>query len=259
MALLTVSHLEKSFGGVSAISDLSFEVPEGIVHAVIGPNGAGKTTLFNMLCGFYTPDDGSIRFRDRELVRLKPHRIAACGISRTFQNLQIFLNMSILDNVMVGCHLRSKVGMVRAALRLPSVWREERQVNDWAREALAFCGLEDMAGRAASSLPYGGLKRLEIARALAAKPSFLLMDEPAAGLNDTETVEMRELIRRISESGVTVLLVEHNMGLVMQVSDRVAVLDYGSLLAEGTPGEVQADHRVVEAYLGGGAMQHEVA
>jgi len=258
MALLTVVNLEKSFGGISAISDLSFEVPESIVFSVIGPNGAGKTTLFNMLCGFYSPDDGSIRFRDRELVGLAPHRVASCGISRTFQNLQVFLNMSVLDNVMVGCHLRTSVGMLRAALRLPSVVREERQVKHWALEALEFCGLEAFADREAASLPYGGLKRLEIARALASKPSFLLLDEPAAGLNDTETLEMRRLIRRISESGITVLLVEHNMGLVMQVSDRVAVLDYGSLLAEGTPREVQADSKVVEAYLGGVA-HNEVA
>lgn len=251
MALLKVSKLEKSFGGIMAISNLGFEVPDGIVYAVIGPNGAGKTTLFNMLCGFYAPDAGSIRFRDRELVGMQPHRVAACGISRTFQNLQVFLNMSVLDNVMVGCHLRSRMGMVRAALRLPAVVREERQVKNWALEALEFCGLDGLAHREAASLPYGELKRLEIARALAAKPAFLLMDEPAAGLNDTETVEMRRLIRRISESGTTVLLVEHNMGLVMQVSDRVMVLDYGSLLAEGTPREIQANRKVVEAYLGG--------
>jgi len=258
MALLTVAGLEKSFGGISAISDLSFEVPEGIVFSVIGPNGAGKTTLFNMLCGFYRPDVGSIRFKDQELVGLEPHRVAACGISRTFQNLQVFLNMSVLDNVMVGCHLRTRVGMMRGALRLPSVVREEKQVKEWAMEALAFCGLEDFAGREAASLPYGGLKRLEIARALASRPAFLLMDEPAAGLNDTETVEMRQLIRRISESGVTVLLVEHNMGLVMHVSDQIVVLDYGSLLAEGTPQEIQANRKVVEAYLGG-VVEHEVA
>lgn len=258
MSLLKVSGLDKSFGGIQAISNLSFEVEDSIVYAVIGPNGAGKTTLFNMLCGFYAPDDGSIRFRGRELTGMTPHRIAACGISRTFQNLQIFLNMSVLDNVMVGCHLRSRMGMVRAALRLPAVIREERQVRKWALEALEFCDLEGLADREAASLPYGALKRLEIARALAADPSFLLMDEPAAGLNETETVEMRRLIRRISDSGKTVLLVEHNMGLVMQVSDRVMVLDYGSLLAEGTPKEVQADRKVVEAYLGG-VVHEEVA
>ncbi len=258
MALLRVAGLEKYFGGIAAISDLSFEVPEGIVHAVIGPNGAGKTTLFNMLCGFYSPNEGSIRFRERELVGMAPHRIAACGISRTFQNLQVFLNMTVLDNVMVGCHLRSRAGMVQAALRLPSVMREERQVKQWALEALEFCGLDALAEREAASLPYGGLKRLEIARSLAAKPAFLLLDEPAAGLNETETLEMRDLIRRISESGTTVLLVEHNMGLVMQVSDHVMVLNYGSLLAEGTPQQVQTDSKVIEAYLGEGVC-NEVA
>lgn len=258
MALLKVAGLEKYFGGIAAIVDLSFEVPEGNVHAVIGPNGAGKTTLFNVLCGFDSPNVGSIRFRDRELVGMKPHRIAACGISRTFQNLQVFLNMTVLDNVMVGCHLRSRAGMIQAALRLPAVIREERQVEQWAMEALEFCSLDELADREAASLPYGGLKRLEIARSLAAKPSFLLLDEPAAGLNETETLEMRHLIRRISDSGVTVLLVEHNMRLVMQVSDHVIVLNHGSLLAEGTPREVQVDARVIEAYLGEGA-RYEVA
>jgi len=251
VALLEVRGLEKSFGGVAAIADLSFAVTEGQIYAVIGPNGAGKTTLFNMLSGVYVPTDGAIEFDDGSLVGLAPHQIAARGISRTFQNLQVFFNMTVLENVMVGCHLRSSIGLYRAALRLPGVVHEERQVRDWALEALAFCGLGHLADRSADALPYGELKRVEIARALAAKPRLLLMDEPAAGLNDTETVELRELIRRIGESGITVLLVEHNMGLVMEISDTVLVLDYGSRLAEGTATEIQNDPKVIAAYLGG--------
>ncbi|MES9884102.1 MAG: ABC transporter ATP-binding protein [Sedimenticola sp.] len=251
MALLKVKDLSKSFGGVTAIADLRFEVPESRVYSVIGPNGAGKTTLFNMLCGIYHPDEGSIRFQGEELIGKAPHGVAQAGISRTFQNLQMFFNMSVLDNVMVGCHLRTEGRLWSAALRLPSILREEHQARQWAHETLTFCNLEPYIDKHADALPYGVLKRLEIARALAAKPKLLLMDEPAAGLNDTETMEMRGLIRRISEAGVTVLLVEHNMGLVMQVSDRILVLDYGSRLAEGTPAEIQKDEKVIQAYLGG--------
>lgn len=251
MALLEVRELEKAFGGVAAIADLSFAVPEGSIYAVIGPNGAGKTTLFNMLSGVYVPSAGSIDFDGARLSGCAPHEVAARGIARTFQNLQIFFNMSVLENVMVGCHLRARSGLYRAALRLPGVAREERQIRAWAHEALAFCGLAHLADRPADALPYGELKRVEIARSLAADPRLLLMDEPAAGLNDTETAELRELIRRIGERGVTVLLVEHNMGLVMQISDTVLVLDYGSKLAEGTASEVQNDPRVIAAYLGG--------
>lgn len=251
MALLDVKDLTISFGGVTAIADLHFEVPEGQVYAVIGPNGAGKTTLFNMLSGIYKPDEGSIRFMDQQVVGCQPHQVAEMGVSRTFQNLQMFFNMSVLDNVKVGCHLRGHNGLWQAALRLPSILKEEKQSEQWAREALVFCGLEQYIHAPADALPYGVLKRVEIARALAAKPKLLLMDEPAAGLNDTETVEMSNLIRRISETGVSVLLVEHNMGLVMQVSDRILVIDYGSRLAEGLPEEIQNNPIVIQAYLGG--------
>ncbi len=251
MALLEVDGLSKSFGGVTAIADLHFEVPSEMVYSVIGPNGAGKTTLFNMLSGIYHPDEGRIRFDGGDLIGMRPHRVAQQGVSRTFQNLQLFFNMSVLENVMVGCHLRTGSGLFGAVLRLPRVLREEREVRNWSLEALEFCGLAGLVQRHAGELPYGALKRLEIARALAARPRMLLMDEPAAGLNDTETLEMRKLIRRISDSGTTVLLVEHNMGLVMQVSDRVLVLDYGSRLAEGTPREIRQDAKVIAAYLGG--------
>ncbi len=251
MALLEVAGLEKAFGGVTAIAGLHFMVPEDVVYSVIGPNGAGKTTLFNMLSGIYRPDEGDVHFSGKNIVGLPSHRIAAMGVSRTFQNLQVFFNMSALENVMVGCHLLTRSGLLGAILRLPGVLKEERDVRSWALEALEFCGLGDLARRHAGELPYGALKRLEIARALAARPRMLLLDEPAAGLNDTETLEMRTLIRRIREAGITVLLVEHNMGLVMQVSDRVLVLDYGSRLAEGSPEEVRRNPQVIEAYLGG--------
>ncbi|GGK67039.1 ABC transporter ATP-binding protein [Amphritea balenae] len=250
MTILQAVNLDKHFGGVAAVTDLSFSVTEGEIYSVIGPNGAGKTTLFNMLCGYYVPSGGSITFAGKDLAGMETHQIAAQGISRTFQNLQVFYNMTVLENVMVGCHMRTRTGLIKAALRLPSVIREERQVREWSLEALTLCGLEHLADREAGSLPYGELKRLEIARALASDPKFLAMDEPAAGLNDTETVEMRQLIQRLKERGITILLVEHNMGLVMQISDRVLVLGFGCLLAEGTPQEVQNNPAVIKAYLG---------
>ncbi|MCG8425863.1 MAG: ABC transporter ATP-binding protein [Chromatiales bacterium] len=255
MAMLKVDHLTKSFGGVTAISKLHFEAPEQQVYSIIGPNGAGKTTLFNMLSGIYVPDTGSIQLNGEEIIGKRPHAVAEMGVSRTFQNLQLFFNMTVLDNVAVGCHLRTDSGLFSSALRLPKVQHEERRARDWAVEALAFCGLDQYKDHDAGSLPYGVLKRIEIARALAVQPKLLLMDEPAAGLNDTETLEMRSLIRRISEAGITVMLVEHNMGLVMEVSDRILVIDYGSRLAEGTPEEIQNDPKVIAAYLGG-ELQH---
>ena len=256
--LLAVEGLEHSFGGVMALAGVSFQTPESLIYAIIGPNGAGKTTLFNALCGFYRPAAGSIRFNGHELCGLPTHRIAALGIARTFQNLQLFFNMTVRENVMVGCHLRAKTGLFGAALRLPKVRREEEQLREWAGAALELCELSDRADQLASALPYGLMKRVEIARALAAKPRLLLLDEPAAGLNDTETLALRDLISVIRAGGVTVLLVEHHMPLVMSVSDRLLVLDYGSVLTEGTPAEIQTDPRVVAAYLGG-AVQYSLS
>ncbi len=252
MQLLEVRDLEKKFGGLKAISGLNFSVPERIIFSVIGPNGAGKTTLFNLLTNVYRPSEGSIRFQGREISGLAPYQIAELGITRTFQNLQIFLNMTALENVMVGCHLHSSSGLISAALRLPSVLREEKKVKEMAFQALTFCKLEAIAHMPANALPYGTLKKLEIARALAARPKLLLMDEPAAGLNDTETMELCQLISDICASGITIILVEHNMSLVMEISHHVLVLNYGELLAQGTPQEVQHNPDVIAAYLGNG-------
>ncbi len=256
--MLKVCGLLKSFGGVTAIADLDFDVPEGIVYSVIGPNGAGKTTLFNMLSGIYVPDEGSISLMGRDIVGMPPYKIARCGVSRTFQNLQIFFNMSVLENVLVGCHLRLKGNFLSTLLRLPMNIAEEKKAREWAEQAIHFCGLEQYLTSQSNALPYGVLKRLEIARSLAMNPSLIMMDEPAAGLNDTETREMIDLIRRISYRGITVLLVEHNMNLVMQVSDRILVLDYGSRLAEGSSEEIQRNPQVIAAYLGEENTDHHV-
>ncbi len=257
--MLKVRGLLKSFGGVTAIADLDFDVAEGIVYSVIGPNGAGKTTLFNMLSGVYVPDEGSILLSGKNIEGLPPYKISRYGISRTFQNLQIFFNMTVLENVLVGCHLRLKGNFLSTLLRLPMNIAEEKKAHEWATKAIHFCGLEEYLMCPSDSLPYGVLKRLEIARSLAMNPNIIMMDEPAAGLNDTETREMLSLIRRISDSGITVLLVEHNMNLVMQVSDRILVLDYGSRLAEGSSQEIQNNPQVIAAYLGEEKPEHPIA
>jgi branched-chain amino acid transport system ATP-binding protein len=251
--LLEVERLAKEFGGVNAISDLAFSVPAGTVFSIIGPNGAGKTTLINLLSGVYAPSAGEIRFGGRRLAGRAPHEHAAAGIARTFQNLQVFFNMSALENVLVGRTLHDRCGFVAAMLHPPRLVRAERAAREEAASLMRFVGLEDWIDADADAMPYGALKRLEIARALAARPRLLLLDEPAAGLNPVETRGIDALIAKLRASGITVVLVEHNMRLVMGISDRILVLDYGKFLAEGTAEQVRNDPRVVEAYLGAAA------
>jgi len=250
VSLLRVEGLGKDFGGVRAVENLSFSVPAGAVFSIIGPNGAGKTTLLNLLTGIYVPSSGRILLAERELTRCPPHEYAARGIARTFQNLQLFLNMSALENVMVGRYLRERCGLAAALLRIPALARAEREARTEAEELMRYVGLADHVTARSDAMPYGSLKRLEIARALATRPRLLLLDEPAAGLNPTETLEIDSLISKLAESGITVVLVEHNMRLVMGVSDHILVLDYGRQLAEGTAEEVRHDPKVIEAYLG---------
>ena len=248
--MLEVKNLSKSFGGVHAMQDVSFSVRAGSVHSVIGPNGAGKTTLFNLISGVYEPTRGEILLDGENVAGMAPDRLARRGMSRTFQNLQVCMNMTAIDNVMVGAHLRLNQNLFASMLRLPSVRRADAACRDEAAGLMEFVGVGRHIDDEAGQMSYGALKRLEIARALAAKPKVLLLDEPAAGLNHTETGEIEALIRKVAQSGVTVVLVEHDMKLVMNLSDHILVLDYGKKLAEGTAAEVRANPDVVAAYLG---------
>jgi branched-chain amino acid transport system ATP-binding protein len=248
--MLAAEHLSIAFGGVRAVDKVSLMVEQGSVFSIIGPNGAGKTTLFNMVSGLYVPDEGHVYLAGRDVTGFAAHRLARLGLSRTFQNLQIFFRMTALENVMVGRHSHETTSALGDLLHLPSVARQNRSTHKAAGAALARVGLADHADRPAASLAYGSLKRLEIARALAAEPKLLLLDEPAAGCNPTETQQLEGIIRQIAEDGVTVVLVEHDMRLVMNVSDRIHVLANGRTLAEGTAAEVRSDPAVVAAYLG---------
>ncbi|NML61648.1 ABC transporter ATP-binding protein [Massilia sp. RP-1-19] len=251
--MLSIENLSKSFGGVHAVQDVSFNVKQGSIHSVIGPNGAGKTTLFNLVTGVYTPTSGRIMFNGENVAGMAPDALARRGMSRTFQNLQVCMNMSALDNVMVGSHLRLNQNLFASMLRLPAVRRADEACRHEAAELMRFCGVGKYVYSDAGQMSYGALKRLEIARALAAKPKVILLDEPAAGLNHTETGEIEELVRKVAQSGITVVLVEHDMKLVMNLSDHILVLDYGKKLAEGTAAEVRANPDVIAAYLGAAA------
>ena len=250
MALLDVTNLSIHFGGVKAVQDVSFSIDAGIVYAVIGPNGAGKTTLFNLITGVYKPTHGDIRLDGESIGGKSPDELARRGVARTFQNLQICMNMSAIENVMVGAHLRLDRNLVKAALRFPGITRRDAELRSEALELMRFVGLEKYAEARADSMPYGALKRLEIARALAMKPRVIFLDEPAAGLNPKETIEVDHLVRKVADSGITVVLVEHDMKMVMNLSDRILVLDYGKKLAEGTGEEVRRNPDVIAAYLG---------
>ncbi|MCI3208682.1 MULTISPECIES: ABC transporter ATP-binding protein [Pandoraea] len=248
--MLQVDHLSMRFGGVTAIDDLSFSVQAGDIHAVIGPNGAGKTTLFNVITGVYTPSSGHVRMDGGEIGGKAPEQLARLGMSRTFQNLQVAMNLSVLENVMLGAHLRLNHGVLAGMFYGRKLARAEAEARDHARECLKFAGVSQYADSPAQGLPFGALKRLEIARALAARPRLLLLDEPAAGLNHTDTAQISELIRRVADEGVTVMLVEHDMNMVMAIADRILVLDFGKVLAQGNAQEIRSNPAVVAAYLG---------
>ena len=248
--ILELKEVSKAFGGLLAVHRVSFDINRGKIVAVIGPNGSGKTTLFNLINGFLPLSGGEIWFKGRNLKRFVPHRIASLGIGRTFQIVQLFTNMSIVENVMVGRHLQSKAGMVDTALRLPHTRNEEKNIFEAAMSKLAIVGLEEEALNLPLNLPFGKQKMLEIARALATEPKLLLMDEPAGGLSTHEIEELSQLIYLIRDSGITVLVVEHRMELAMGIADRVIVLNFGEKIAEGTPAEVQTNEQVIAAYLG---------
>ena len=250
-ALLQVQNVSKVFGGLIAVNGVSFAIEQNSISAIIGPNGAGKTTLFNLVTGFLQPTEGKVRLGETDITGLLPFRVASIGIVRTFQLVRLFLDMTVLENVMVGTHLNTSGGIISAVFRLPGARSQMKEAEARARQLLAMVGLESYADTLATNLTYGQQRLLELARALAAKPKLLMLDEPAAGLTHGETKELSKLIRSVRDAGTTVLFIEHDMNMVMSTAERVVVLDFGKKIAEGTPNEIQKDSNVLEAYLGG--------